>query len=184
MKQIKLSSLFLFVIGVINYSLAQDSTITKETVQLSTSNSFYYCTLEMKGSYDQHPDAFMTMMNFCSSNNIEMMPAGIYWNSPTDTKPEDLKWELAVWIPNEMKVDEPLKVKKWEYVLCANVDFDGVYLSETESKIINETYEWISNNGYSATGPLVRKYLNQPVQNTEGQWSGKVQVIIPVQKKQ
>ncbi len=183
MKQTKILLTCLFFLAICNIIIAQDFTGTKGMVQLMESNSFYYCTLEMTGSYEQHPEAFTRLMNFCSANNIEMMPAGIYWNSPSNTEPEDLKWELAVFIPNDMKVDEPLKVKKWDYSQCASVDFDGVFLSADESKVISEIYKWISDNGYSPVGPMVRKFLNQPMQTPDGQWAGKAQIIVPVEKK-
>ena len=183
MKQIKILSIILLILGSLNVSNGQDSTDTNAPVQVISSEPFYYCTLEMTGSYEQHPEAFMRLMNFCSNNNIEFEPAGIYWNSPDNTKTEDLKWELGVMIPSEMKVEEPFKVKKWEYTLNASAEYDGVYNSEGEGRTVLQIFKWINDNGYTTSGPLVIRYLNQPIQTSEGQWAGKLQIMVPIQKK-
>jgi effector-binding domain-containing protein len=176
----KLLKLLFVVVSLFNYNFAQQSNVA---VQLVNSDSFYYCTLEMTGSYDQHPEAFMKLIDFCSTNNLEMIAAGIYWNSPENTKPEDLKWELAVYVPNEMKVDEPFKIKKWEYNLSVAAEYDGIYLTEAEGKAFTDAYKYAADNGYKPIGPFVRRFLNQPMPTSDGRFAGRVQILIPVEKK-
>ncbi len=166
-----------------------DKKATKEAgktdIELVEIEPFFYCAVEMTGSYTQHPDAFMKLYTEAGKQGLPMagMPFGIYWNSPHDTAEEALKWEIGLAVPEDKEIQPPLSRKGWEHILVAKKDFEGAFGSEEMSAAYSEVSGWIEENGYELSGPMMEKYLSSPSPNEEGEFVGKVQIIFPVQKK-
>lgn len=157
----------------------------KTDIELVEIEPFFYCSVEMTGSYEQHPDAFMKLYTEAGKQGLPMAgaPFGIYWNSPHDTAEEDLKWEIGMAVPEDKELLAPFSRKRWEHTLVVTKDFEGAFGSEEMSSAYVEVYGWIEKNGYELAGPMMEKFLSNPSPNEEGEFVGKVQIIFPVQKK-
>ncbi|MCK4828129.1 GyrI-like domain-containing protein, partial [bacterium] len=155
-------------------------------IELKESDQFYYCALEMMGSYEQAGSAIGTLYGEAAKQNlvIDMVPFGIYYNNPADTPEEELKWEVGFALPEKREVQEPLKIKKWEYNLLVSKYYDGSFESEEMVKTYQQIFSWIGENSYIPAGPIMEKYLNIPVRNEAGEMCGKVEILVPVQKKE
>lgn len=153
-------------------------------IKLVEAEPFHYCAVEMTGSYQQHPTAFMTLYSEAAKQGLSMdeAPFGIYWNSPQDTSEEALKWEIGIPVPEDKEILEPLKKNKWEHTLLVTKGFEGAFESEEMYAAYSEIFEWIEENGYEPSGPMLEKFLNTPSSNEAGETIGKVEIIIPVQK--
>lgn len=146
---------------------------------------FTYCALEMTGSYDQHAAAFQTLYGEAGKQALEMsaVPFGIYWNDPEETPPEKLLWEIGFPVSADQKIEEPLKIKRWEYTLVVSKRYEGSFAEEHMKALHAEMGEWIEKNGYAAAGPCMEKYLSMPVPDESGELTGSIEVLVPVQGK-
>jgi AraC family transcriptional regulator len=145
---------------------------------------FYYAALEMTGSYDQHGEAFGTLYGLAGKFMLDMnQPVfGIYYNNPQNTPEAELKWELGLPVSEGQKLEEPLKLKKWEYKLLATKNYKGSFSSEAMGACYAGLYQWITENQYAPAGPMMEKYLGQPTMDEKGEWCGEIEIIMPVQK--
>jgi len=153
-------------------------------IELKEIEPFTYCALEMVGSYEQHEVAFDSLFQATSAQNLpaEEIPFGVYWNNPQNTPEEQLKWELGFTLTESKEVKAPLTLKKWEFKQNVTRKYDGAFNSPEIGKVYGEMFEWINKNEFVPAGPMLERYLNIPEQNEAGQWSGEVEIWIPVTK--
>lgn len=158
----------------------------KPEIVLVNIEPFSYAAVEMTGSYAQHADAFMKLYSAVGQQGLPMSeaPFGIYWNSPEDTPEEELKWEIGMPLPAGKEVPAPIVMKKWEYTTVVQKDFEGAIDSEDMRGVYYAMFEWMEKNGYELAGPMLERFVNTPYPNEKGEMIGKVQIILPVQKKQ
>ncbi len=156
----------------------------KTEIEVIEIESFSYASVEMTGSYTQHPEAFMKLYTEAGKQGLPMTgaPFGIYWNSPNDTAEEDLKWEIGMIVPEDKEIQAPIVLKKWEHPTVVQRDFEGGIDSEELRAVYYAMYEWIGANGYEMAGPMLERFLNTPSPNEKGETIGKVQIVFPVQK--
>jgi DNA gyrase inhibitor GyrI len=152
-------------------------------VQLKVDTAFAYCAIEMTGSYDQHGAAFQQLYAEAAKQGIiGAMPFGVYWNSPSDTPPENLKWEIGFAIPAGKTPQAPLLLKKWEFTTMASLKYTGELGGEGMGKAMGAMFKWIGENGYQPTGPMMEMYLSMPSPNEKGMFVGSMEIIVPVQR--
>jgi len=167
-----------------NVATVQQAGEMPQAIKVVDVEPYYYCALEMTGSYDQHGTGFNTLYEQAGIQNLpqNQPPFGIYFNDPGQTPEEELKWELGLVLPDSSQVAEPLKLKKWEFNRVVTRMYDGVFGAEEMGQVFVEMYAWIGQNKYTTAGPLLERYLSQMEQNAKGEWMGKVEIWIPVQK--
>ncbi|MBN2411379.1 GyrI-like domain-containing protein [candidate division KSB1 bacterium] len=165
---------------------AQNVVMSGDVIKVIDVEPFTYCAVEMTGSYDQHDTAFNTLYEQAGIQSLPQteIPFGIYKSDPAQTPEEELKWELGFALPDSSQVTEPLKMKKWEFTQIVSRMYDGVFSEEEMGQVYGEIYEWIGQNNYTPAGPLMEKYMSQPEQNADGEWTGTVEIWVPVQKAQ
>ena len=198
MKKILLTALSIgLLLSIFQAVLAQDTNVTESPAALETEEvamepavkvtmvkPFYYAALEMIGSYDQHAEAFNTLYGMAGKLMLDMsQPSfGIYYNSPENTPEAELKWELGLPVSEDQKLEEPLKLKKWEFKLLATKNYKGSFSSEAMGACYAAFFQWITENKYAPAGPMMEKYLGQPTMDEKGEWCGEIEIIMPVQK--
>jgi len=157
----------------------------KPDIEVMDLEPFSYIAVEMTGSYEQHPDAFMKLYSEAARQGLPMTeaPFGIYWNSPDDTAEEALKWEIGFAAPEGREIQAPLVMKKWEHARVLQKEFEGAIDSEDMRGVYYSMFDWMEKNGYELAGPMMERFLNTPSPNEKGEFIGKVQIIFPVQKK-
>ena len=152
-------------------------------IVLQKSEPYTYVAVEMKGSYDQHEQAFATLYEQGSSQglSLEDYPMGLYYNNPMDTPEDSLIWEIGTRVSGVDSVQLPLVLKTFPYTLTVSMAYTGSFGEEMASSY-TKMYEWIGQNGYQQIGPLQEIYLSIPQANEDGEWVGQVKIVIPVSK--
>ena len=123
---------------------------------------FVYVALETVGPYEQIPAKMNELMQLLQKQNVMMLgaPLGIYYNSPDQVKPEELKWELGVPVDAMIAVQAPLKRVEFSYPKVAEIIHRGPYASSAASYV--KLFAFIGDNGYAVTGPVMETYYDDP----------------------
>ncbi|MGE5340085.1 MAG: GyrI-like domain-containing protein [Candidatus Omnitrophota bacterium] len=103
---------------------------------------------------------------------------GIYYNSPMNTKPEDLKWAIGFIVPHDAAVKAPLKKIDWKYPTVVSMMYVGPY--EKSSVAYAKMNDYINKNNYKMVGPIQEKYLDNPQQVKPENL--RTEISIPVEK--
>lgn len=155
-----------------------------EKVTIEEIKPYYYCAVEMTGSYDQHEDAFTTLYEQAGMQGLgnEFVAFGIYYDDPNETPAEQLTWELGFALSDSIKVNAPLVVKKWDYKKEAGLLYKGAFDAPEFVDAHMKLFEWLGKNNKIPVGPMMEKYMEMPTQNAKGGWEGKVTIIVPIEK--
>jgi effector-binding domain-containing protein len=156
----------------------------KEIIELKETEPFTYCTLEMKGSYEQHATAFMTLYGEAMKQAVayDEIPFAIYLNDPKTTAEEDLLWEVGFRLLEEHEVKAPLKIKEWKFTTLVSRDYEGAFSEKEMGNAYGEIFGWIEGNGFVPAGPIMERYLGIPQPNEAGELCGSVEILVPVEK--
>ena len=78
--------------------LAASMSAQQEPRIRESGENFTYAALECLGPYTQIPQKLGELMAEIQKQNLEMQgePSLLYYNSPAQVKPEELKWEIGV----------------------------------------------------------------------------------------
>lgn len=169
----------LLVSGAITADEGTSSDVAVETIE-----PFHYAAIEMTGSYDQHREAFQTLYEQLPAQGISQQeaPFGIYYDDPAQVPLENLKWEIGIALPEEKELKKPLTLKRWPYATLVTVEYEGPFTDTGMGAIFGKLFGWMEAHNYSAAGPVMQKFLSEMTQNSQGQWVGKVKVLIPATK--
>ena len=157
----------------------------KDSVQVREIEPFWYCCVEMTGSYEQHNNAFQTLYEQAGAQSLGMdfVAFGIYYNSPEQVQESELKWEIGFELAEKTDVKAPLVLKEWKYTTMAVIPYEGSFSSEAFGLAYQKLFEWVGQNNYVVAGPAMEKYTSMPAQNSDGEWEGTLDMMLPVQKK-
>jgi AraC family transcriptional regulator len=159
-------------------------TPSAESVRIMPVEAFSYAAVEMRGTYDQSAAAFQSLYQNAGMQGLPMTstPFGLYWNSPENTPVDSLRWELGLMVPDSTTAAAPLVLKKYRPTEAAALFFEGVYGSPEQNAAYGVLFGWVSANGYRPAGPMMERYLNMPTQTADGKWTGRVEMVLPVEK--
>lgn len=133
---------------------------------LKQEKPFSYCCIGYKGPIEDIGTVISRFMQAMQGQNV--FPSvrgpmiGVYYNSPADTKPADLQWEVGFPVAEGTAVQPPLAVKSWKYISVASAVHKGAYAQAGET--IGRLMNWINEKGYIVAGPTLERYLNNPMQ--------------------
>jgi effector-binding domain-containing protein len=156
----------------------------KETaIEVKTIKPYTYIAVEMKGSYEQHEQAFGILYQESGTQGITLAdyPFGIYYNNPQDTPQDSLVWEIGTAISDVDSVTAPLVLKTFPFTSLASMIYEGAFNDEMQAAY-GQLYGWIFQNGYQVAGPLQEMYMTMPSPDENGSWVGQVEILVPVQK--
>jgi len=149
-----------------------------QEVKIQDSTPFSYAGLSCSGSYEQFGVKMGQFMQefFKQKLTPAGAPFGLYLNSPEEVKKEDLKWEIGFPVAKDAAVAEPLKKGEFGFRKVASAIHAGPYdkVTETYARML----KFMAANGYRAVGPVLERYLNNPMQVKPEDL--KTEVIIPV----
>jgi hypothetical protein len=156
----------------------------RDSVRLIPVETFSYAALEMKGNYDQHARAFMDLMQNAGAQGLSMAtaPFGLYFNSPESVAVDSLVWDLGLPCTDTARVTAPLVLKKFAYPLTAALFFEGVFGSPEQNASRGSLFGWIQANGYRPAGPMMERFVSMPMPTGDGGFTGRVEMVIPVEK--
>ncbi|MCU0288358.1 MAG: GyrI-like domain-containing protein [Acidobacteria bacterium] len=141
----------------------------------------WYAYMEFKGwgvgVMQQHMNTFMSEFN-----SQKLTAAGpsmtMYYNSPAEEKPGDVKWAYGFIVSPETNPKEPIKKMELKKQTAVVYLLKGPY--ENLPKAHEVTWKYIKDNGYKVNYPFFEKYMNNP--NDVAQENLETKIIIPVEK--
>jgi effector-binding domain-containing protein len=149
-------------------------------VQIKDYKPFTYAYLECSGSFEQIPAKIGEFMGLFFPQ--QLIPAGslfgIYFNSPDQVKPEELKWAIAFPIDSKASVKEPLKKAEFKNDKVAYYLYIGSY--EKVGDVYGKVFKFIAEKGYMVAGPVMENYLDDP--NTTPAEKVRTEIIVPITK--
>ena len=124
--------------------------------------NFTYVALECLGPYTQIPQKLGELMAEIQKQNLEMLgePSMIYYNSPDQVKPEELRWDVCVPLSALEKVAAPLKKGEYKYPTVAEIIYKGPY--DSVGSAYPSLLQFIAKNGYKFNGPVCETYMDDP----------------------
>jgi len=142
--------------------------------------SFTYAALECLGPYTQMPQKLGELMAEVQKQKLEMMsgPVAIYFNSPAQVKPEELKWAVCLPIDANTQVAAPLKKGEYKHAKVAEMLYKGAY--ETLGSAYPALMQFIAQNGYTVCGPTCETYMDDP--GFVKPEDCRTLIVVPVQK--
>ncbi len=142
--------------------------------------NFTYAALECLGSYAQIPQKLGELMAEVQKQGLQMEsgPSMIYYNSPAQVKPEELRWDVCLPVHSLEKVAAPLKKGEYKYPLVAEVIYKGAY--DSVSSAYPPLMEFIARNGYTVCGPICESYMDDPADTKPADC--RTLIVVPVRK--
>lgn len=141
---------------------------------------FAYAALECLGPYAQMPQKIGELMAEVQKQKLEMLdgPSILYYNSPGQVKPEELKWEVCVPLHPLEKVAAPLKKGEFKYPTVAEVIYKGPY--DSVSSAYPGLMRFIAGSGYAVCGPVCETYMDDPAETKPADC--RTLIVVPVRK--
>jgi AraC family transcriptional regulator len=146
----------------------------------ASGENFTYAALECLGPYTLIPQKLGELMAEAQKQNLEMQgePSLLYYNSPAQVSPEELKWDVCVPVHALEKVAAPLKKGEYKYPQVADFMYKGPYASV--SSAYPALMQFIAKNGYTACGPICETYMDDP--GSVKPEECRTLIVVPVQK--
>jgi effector-binding domain-containing protein len=136
---------------------AQDFSVTVKDVE-----PFPYCAVSHKGPYTDMTAVIGELIAAMQAQGlfpqVRGPMVGVYYNSPGNTKPEDLSWEAGFAIAAQATPQLPLLKKVWEFKTVAVALHVGPY--DKCGATIDRIMAWMAAHGYEAAGPVLDRYLD------------------------
>ena len=142
--------------------------------------SFTYAALECKGPFDQMPQKLGGLMAEIQKQNLGMLggPSTIYYNSPDQVAPEELRWDVCVPVHAMEKVAPPLIKGEYKYPLVAEFLYKGPY--ESVGSAYPPLMQFIAKMGYKVSGPACETYMDDPASTAAAEC--RTLIVVPIQK--
>jgi len=144
---------------------------------------FTYCCIVHRGPITDISGVIGQLMQVMQGQglfaSIRGPMVGVYYNSPADTKPEALLWEVGFPLAEGATPQAPLEKKEWKYASVAAAVHKGPYAKAGET--IQRLMDWIKAQGYLIAGPTMERYLNNPMQVKPEELQ--TEIWMPVKKK-
>ncbi|MGD1010714.1 MAG: GyrI-like domain-containing protein [Candidatus Aminicenantales bacterium] len=144
---------------------------------------FTYCSIAHKGPLTDISAVIGQLMQAMQGQSlfasVRGPMIGIYDNTPGKVKPEDLSWEVGFQVAEQASPQAPLTKKTWNYPAVAAAVHTGPYAKTGET--IQRLMDWIKAQGLTAAGPILERYLNNPMQVKPEEL--RTEIWIPVRKK-
>ncbi|MBI5680331.1 MAG: GyrI-like domain-containing protein [Methanobacterium sp.] len=137
--------------------------------------------VSVKGPYDKIPEVLGEVVSYVMEENLQIIepPYGIYFNSPMEVSPENLKYEMGIAFIGEAPGNGRVNIKNIPDHQAVSTVYKGPY--GEAAQIYQTIIEYAMENNYQIAGPVKEIYLNDPMEVTENELLTEVQ--FPVVKK-
>jgi effector-binding domain-containing protein len=153
-----------------------------ESITVQQIEPFAYVCLEQKGPFEKMGDAIGGLLQEMKAQNV--VPAGpligVYFNSPDQVRPEDLKWEVGFPVTSQALIQPPLQKKEWNLTQVVASLHQGPY--DKVGETIEKMMVWMETNGYIPAGPFLERYMDMNPDELKPEQL-RTEVWIPCQKK-
>jgi AraC family transcriptional regulator len=144
---------------------------------------FTYCSIAHRGPLSDMSGVIAQLMQAMQGQglfaSIQGPMVGIYYNAPGQVKPEELSWEVGFQVSEQASPQAPLTKKTWNYPAVAAAVHTGPYAKTGET--IQRLMDWIKAQGFIASGPILERYMNNPMQVKPEEL--RTEIWIPVRRK-
>jgi len=129
-------------------------------------DSMTVASLAKMGPYADAGKAVTELMGMAQAQKLEQAGPmfGMYYDNPTQVKPESTKYEVCIPVKAGTKVMADKKtgfsVKKTSPMQVATTDHMGPY--DQVAPVYEKLYKWIVDNKYEPAGPMIEWYLSDP----------------------
>jgi len=149
-------------------------------VTIKECQSFWYAAMDFQGSYEEIPAAVGKFIGEFSQQGLTAQGPlmGLYFNSPAQVEPKDLKWAIAFPVDKDAVVKEPLKKVEFNSKEIAVYMHIGPY--EKTAPSYAKLMKHIQQNSYKMKFPCIEKYLNDPMQTKPEDLQ--TEIVIPIEK--
>jgi effector-binding domain-containing protein len=132
----------------------------KTSVTTKEITPFSYVSVRHQGPLSDFETAVDILMANIQRQNIP--PAGsmfaIMHNIPEEGQEITLDWEVSFPVTAQVYPQPPLTKGVWEHTLVASANYTGPAASIGD--VADEIFEWIEQNGYERSGPVLAVFLN------------------------
>jgi effector-binding domain-containing protein len=128
--------------------------------------AFAYCCIPQKGPFTEMGDVIGLLMKEMQDQSlfstIEGPMISVFYGSPGEGQSQDLSWEVGFTVTPQATPQAPLIKKVWEHKTVAAALYTGPYANIGET--IRRLTDWAKGQGYAASGPVLERYLNNPME--------------------
>lgn len=134
-----------------------DQTFSPSVIKVTP---FAYVCIPHQGPFTAIEEVIGALMAASQSQNIHPTGPlfGVFYNSPSEVKPEELVWEIGFPVTPQAVPESPLVKKVWDNKEVARAIHVGPY--EKTGDTIMRLGEWIASQGYKPDGPVFERYLD------------------------
>ena len=144
---------------------------------------FAYCALEHTGPLSDVSAVIGQLIEEMQDQNvfstIRGPMVGVYPLDAMTANPEELTWEIGFIVTAQAEPLAPLMKKVWDYPTVASIVHIGPY--QSVGGTIDRLMAWMKDQGCVANGPLMERYLNNPLQVKPEEL--KTEIWIPCEKE-
>jgi effector-binding domain-containing protein len=167
MKKIKFFASTALLPAILAFAFPLTAGRGQSKIEVKTIQAFPYCCIHHKGPFTEIQNVITQLNSSLQSQNIR--PAGpmvgVYYNTPENTDPQDLEWDIGFPCDSHVSPLQPLQKKIWNFAQVASVLHTGSYESTGETYLLIS--EWMEANGMEQAGPVLEKYLTMPTPDTK-----------------
>jgi effector-binding domain-containing protein len=159
-----LSALLFF--SILTFAFSPLSTMQGTKIEIKTVQPFSYCCIHHYGPFTEIQNVIAQLYSSIQGQNIPPAGAlvGVYYNSPEDTDPQDLEWDMGFPCGSHVSPLQPLLRKVWSFTQVATAIHSGSFESTGETYLL--IFEWLAANGMEPDGPMLERYLTMPTPDT------------------
>lgn len=147
---------------ILLFAAAFAAAAAAQDVTVKDVEPFPYCAVSHKGPYTDMTAVIGELVSAMQAQGLFTQVrgpiVGVYYNSPGDTKPEDLSWEAGFIITAQATPQLPLLKKTWEHKTVAVALHVGPY--DKGGATVVKIMAWMEAHGYEAAGPVLERYLD------------------------
>lgn len=170
---------FLGGLVLVTAGFAQDLAVTVKDVE-----PFPYCAVSHKGPYTDMTAVIGELIGAMQTQGLFPQVRGsmvaVYFNSPADTKPEELAWEVGFIITAQAAPQLPLVKKTWDRRTVAVAMHIGPY--ERIGATLEKVTAWLASHGFEIDGPFLERYLDMNPMSVKPE-ELRTEIWIPCRKK-
>ena len=176
----------LFLLGafILLFAASLAAAGAAQDVTVKDVDPFPYCAVSHKGPYTDMTAVIGELIAAMQAQGlfpqVRGPMVGVYYNSPVDTKPEDLSWEAGFAIAAQATPQLPLVKKAWEYKTVAVALHVGPF--DKVGATIERIMAWMAAHGYEAAGPMLERYLDMNPMAVKPE-DLRTEIWVPCQKK-
>lgn len=151
----------LFCFLLVTFSLSFFGSEAQE-VEVKNIQPFSYCCIHHQGPFTEIENVIAQLYSSVQGQNIPATGGmiGIFYNSPEDTAPENLEWDMGFPCDAHVSPLQPLQRKVWNFNQVATAIHSGPFQNTGETYLV--IFQWLEANGMEPAGPVLERYLTMP----------------------